>query len=344
MEETLGKRIVANRKRLGLTQDQLAEQLGVTAQAVSKWENDQSCPDINMLPKLAEIFVTTTDALLGRAPQEPVFEAEVVQCDPEENENDGLHFQNGNWELRWDGGKKNALGMAVWVLLVGGLMLASSVLKWNAGFWDVLWPSALLVFGLFGLFPHFSFFHLGCGFLGAYFLMSNLNLWPFDLGKELLLPIFLLLFGLSLLVDALRKPKKSKFTVTHNGHPASGHSGKTTSHCKIDEEAFDCSVTFGEQTHLVQLPRLSGGFASVSFGEMTVDLTGCEEVAENCAIGANCSFGQLNFLVPKCYRMDIASSKAFANISVKGNPDPDARAAIALDASVSFGEIAVRYI
>ena len=344
MEETLGKRIVANRKRLGLTQDQLAEQLGVTAQAVSKWENDQSCPDITMLPKLAEIFGTTTDALLGREAQEKVYEAEVFSNKEEENETEGIHLQNGNWEVRWDGGKKNALGIAVWVLLVGGLLLAGSLLKWNVGFWDVLWPSALLVFGLFGLFPRFSFFHLGCSFLGAYCLMSNLNIWPFDLGKELLLPIFLLLFGLSLLADALRRPKKNKFTVTHNGHPVSGHNGKTSSHCRIDEEAFDCGVSFGEQTHLVQLPRLSGGFASVSFGEMTVDLTGCEEIAENCIIDAKCSFGQLNFLVPRCYRVDIAANKAFANISIKGNPDPDPRATIIMDASASFGEIEVRYI
>ena len=46
MEKTLGKRIMLHRKALGLTQEQLAEKLGVTAQAVSKWENDQSCPDI----------------------------------------------------------------------------------------------------------------------------------------------------------------------------------------------------------------------------------------------------------------------------------------------------------
>ena len=65
MEQTLGKRIMEHRKALGLTQDQLAEKLGVTAQAVSKWENDQSCPDITMLPKLADIFGITTDALLG---------------------------------------------------------------------------------------------------------------------------------------------------------------------------------------------------------------------------------------------------------------------------------------
>lgn len=42
MEETLGKRIAFHRKRLSMTQDALAEQLGVTAQAVSKWENEVS--------------------------------------------------------------------------------------------------------------------------------------------------------------------------------------------------------------------------------------------------------------------------------------------------------------
>ncbi len=79
MEQTLGKRIMQHRKDMGLTQDQLAEKLGVTAQAVSKWENDLSCPDINMLPRLAEVFGTTTDALLGH---EKVYEAEVVQPEP----------------------------------------------------------------------------------------------------------------------------------------------------------------------------------------------------------------------------------------------------------------------
>lgn len=42
MEHTIGKRISFHRKRLGLTQEQLAQQLGVSAQAVSKWENEVS--------------------------------------------------------------------------------------------------------------------------------------------------------------------------------------------------------------------------------------------------------------------------------------------------------------
>ena len=65
MEQTLGKRIMEHRKQLGLTQDQLAEKLGVTAQAVSKWENDQTCPDIASLPKLARILGVSVDELLS---------------------------------------------------------------------------------------------------------------------------------------------------------------------------------------------------------------------------------------------------------------------------------------
>ena len=61
---TLGRRIQALRKEQALTQDALAEKMGVTPQAVSKWENDQSCPDIMSLPSLARILNTTVDTLL----------------------------------------------------------------------------------------------------------------------------------------------------------------------------------------------------------------------------------------------------------------------------------------
>ena len=65
MAQTLGERIARLRKEKGLTQEELAEKLNVTPQAVSKWENGQSCPDITLLPTLAELLNVTTDILLS---------------------------------------------------------------------------------------------------------------------------------------------------------------------------------------------------------------------------------------------------------------------------------------
>ncbi len=63
--ESIGKRISENRKRKGIKQDELAEMLCVSPQAVSKWENDISCPDISLLPKLSKILGITVDELLS---------------------------------------------------------------------------------------------------------------------------------------------------------------------------------------------------------------------------------------------------------------------------------------
>jgi len=53
------------RKRCGYTQKKLAELIGVSSQAVSKWEQKISCPDIMLLPRLAEVFDITIDELFG---------------------------------------------------------------------------------------------------------------------------------------------------------------------------------------------------------------------------------------------------------------------------------------
>ena len=62
----IGKQIAFYRKKLNITQDILAQKLDVTNQAVSKWENDQCYPDIALLPKLADIFECSIDALFAR--------------------------------------------------------------------------------------------------------------------------------------------------------------------------------------------------------------------------------------------------------------------------------------
>lgn len=72
MEKTIGKRIVALRKAKGLTQEDVATALGVSAQAVSKWENDLTCPDIMLLTPLATLLHVSVDTLLGNEPVKTV--------------------------------------------------------------------------------------------------------------------------------------------------------------------------------------------------------------------------------------------------------------------------------
>ena len=64
MTKTLGARIAALRKEKGMTQLELAQQMGVTDKAVSKWERDLSCPDINTVPRLAEVLGVSLEDLM----------------------------------------------------------------------------------------------------------------------------------------------------------------------------------------------------------------------------------------------------------------------------------------
>ena len=63
-KQTLGMMISSLRKEKGMTQLELAEKMGVTDKAVSKWERDLSFPDINSIPKLAEVFEVSVDELM----------------------------------------------------------------------------------------------------------------------------------------------------------------------------------------------------------------------------------------------------------------------------------------
>ena len=65
MKMTVGKRISFLRKEKGMKQEELASLLGVSGQAVSKWENDQTCPDISLLPQLAKLLGISVDELLS---------------------------------------------------------------------------------------------------------------------------------------------------------------------------------------------------------------------------------------------------------------------------------------
>ena len=85
MKKTLGTMIAELRKQHGMTQLELAEKMGVTDKAVSKWERDLSCPDINSVPNLAEILGVSVEDLMqvkkeAEAPVSKV--AEIMEIVP----------------------------------------------------------------------------------------------------------------------------------------------------------------------------------------------------------------------------------------------------------------------
>lgn len=104
-KHTLGVMISSLRKEKGMTQLELAEKMGVTDKAVSKWERDLSSPDINSIPKLVEIFEISVDKLMQ------------VQTNEKENKNKEKVNKIVDTVLKGIG---VAMGIAVTVLSILG--------------------------------------------------------------------------------------------------------------------------------------------------------------------------------------------------------------------------------
>lgn len=338
MEQTLGKRIMTNRKRLGLTQDQLAEKLNVTAQAVSKWENDQSCPDISILPQLADIFHISTDTLLGREAQDKIHYAEVI-TDEEKEESEGVHFQKGNFTFTFDNGKRGGILVALLVLTVGILYLLARMLMWNITFWEILLPSAMLVFGLSGIYPKFSLLRLAVGFFGAYTLFFKISRPINGLDADIFLAVCILIIGVDLLIKSFKKPNKPRFHVEH-----SGDNSKEKQQFEMNETSFAYKSSFGSCTQPIDIPVLEHGIIECAFGEYVIDLSGVQNVHKDCTIDAKCACGELRLLIPDYFTVKQNCSTALAEVVVKGQPSTSAKGQIKINAKASMGEIVIEYI
>ena len=351
MEETLGKRIVAHRKRLGLTQDQLAEKMGITAQAVSKWENDQSCPDISALPQLADIFGITIDALLGRdntqgpkaedpaqgkTQKEPIFEAVVVD---DEEEDDKHHL-----EFHFKGGKKSYIAPALWVICVGLFYLANILFDWRLSFWEALWPTTLLIFGIFHLRSKCTFLSLSCILVGGYMITCHFLPNPVIQDNRLIWAAIIILFGISLLIDGIRKKKQKEKA---NGYIPGIKFNGDKKFCKsldLGNDSFRYDVSFGSDRVCIDLPVLRQGEISANFGDYTVDLRGVQTIAAPAELDVDASFGELTVLVPRRFAASIHQDTSFSGISVNGQPDENPSGTIYLDADVSFGSLVIEYV
>lgn len=335
---TLGERIKHHRKRLNLTQEQLAERIGVSAQAVSKWENNLACPDISILPVLAEVFGISTDELLGLKAAEtpPVREAEVVGT------SDKAAKKREKSALRK---KISSLLFAFYILTCGTLMLVNHYCGFDVSWWTVLWTLGICYLGISFLCNKLSVFNVAVTAAGVYFLLSSYNLSAFTLSWDVLLPGVLLLWGLSMLIDSLfgKKPIFS-FGKKHN-NGAHAEKNKSYDSCRCDGGYVRCEMSMGERRTAVVTPLLRGGDIDTSFGSFSVDFSGCEAVAHDCAIEVDNSFGSLTLLVPNRFKVNIAEDDAFAaHVEFDGAPMEHPQGILNIELDNNFGTVTIRYI
>lgn len=337
MEQTLGGRIKALRKGRTMTQDQLAELVGVSPQAVSKWENDISSPDISLLPRLAQVFGVTTDALLGVeptavAPAQDRFRVNVGQ--PEGDEPDegrcGFTFQ-------FDVGKKELPWFALAVLVFAVSLLLNRTLLSSfgeAGVWQLLWPSAMLALGLSGLWERLRLWAVGMTGFGIWCLLVNLNLlrrWD-GLSWKLIVPALLVLWAVSMFADHFRRDRPSG-----HGSPEVCAAGQT------GDGRLAYAKSFGSETVTVTEPVFRGGDVEVSGGNYILDLTACRTVEPGSRLNIHVSFGSVELLLPKNWKLQEHSVRSFSALSTHGSPSPDADQLLTVESSLSCSCLDIRW-
>lgn len=334
--QTMGKRITALRKEKGMTQEQLAERLGVSAQAVSKWENDVSCPDISVLTELAKTLGVSTDELLGAKPIEP--RVVVVDTNKEKNGDGGKGFS-----VSYGGGKKEGIWIAVAMILVGVAFLLSkmNVLPGGAGItlWNIVWPAVLIGVGVSWFVHDFSPLGLGVGLLGLYYLLFFLGAISYKISwGGIILPAFLVLLGLTILLDKLLPNRK------HRGWNGCGVSHEAKSEFNETNGYINYDCAFSEENRRVDTDYFAGADVDVSFGKSVLDLTGVQNVQPNARIDVDVSFGSVELLVPRRIRIQTESDRAFGSIQQHGTPAEDAPFTVLLCGDVSFGSLEIRYL
>ena len=331
-QQTMGKRIMQLRKEKGYTQEQLAELCGVSAQAVSKWENDVSCPDISILPQLAELLGVTTDELLGVKPIEP----KVVIVDAQKNKKEG----DTNFSVSWDGtktAKKDGIWFAVLVIVLGLAFLMQRLGLVSFGIWGIVWPAVIIGFGVSWMIKRFSIFSLAVAGLGVYFLLFNLGEISLVLTWSIIWPSLLVLLGLTILYEALI-PHKDKwcgvnFSKEKNKRSDYGEVGGTVHY----------DAAFSEENRRFAAEEFAGGNVDLSFGKSELDLTNVRRVTPNAILEVDVSFATFDLVVPKTIRIYVKSDKSFGSIQMNGTPNSDAVESLVLDGDVSFGTININY-
>ena len=336
---TLGKRIMALRKGAGMTQEQLAERLGISPQAVSKWENDISCPDISMLPALASLFDISVDALLGvtqkpgKAPLEEPERGIGGSCDKQsdplgENERENGRQKSGPGGILWG---IMLMGIGLVFLLCFFLGLAPNV-------WDIVWPAVLLGCGIAWFIRHLAPLGLGLAFVGFYYLLFNLGQpLPFTMRWDLIWPVGLILLGLEALLDACRV--RERWTCRWGN----GHCERTIDY-KEENGFLQVRALFAEDNRRIRMETLQGGEIQAVFAGGKLDLTPVKALGNKGAaiLHLHVVFAGYSLYVPGSMRVENRIHAVFGGVEIHGSPQSPT-STLTLTGDVVFGGLDIHY-
>ena len=326
-QNTLGGRIKFHRTRLHMTQEQLAQKLGVSPQAVSKWEHDQSCPDILVLPDLAQLFGITVDELLGK---EKPCQAEVVE---EKRQNHVV------WSFS---SRRGNIMIALYVLVVAGLILMNNLYHFDVSWWTVVWTVACVFFGLSNFGGDASLGRITAGFLGLYVLLTEYGIFTWSFRWSIAIPVMLLIWGLSLLIDSLRGIKKPLVTVSTTKNIEKDKEKREFS-CK--DGNLHCALAFGSYRTAVNADILRGGEIESAFGQFTIDFSGCKAASPDCTIEVEHCFGSLKLLFPKHLAVEvIEDNSAASRAHIEGAPNEVTNGTVRLSLDKAFSVLNICYV
>ncbi len=327
---TMGERIARLRREKGMTQEEIAEKLGVSAQAVSKWENNICCPDIAIIPKMATLFGVSTDMLLGVEAKEQSKEKDDKQSEAKPQTK----------SREWSFTLKSALP-AVFVLLLGGSLLWNSLAELGIGFWRIALIDAIIALGLGGVISRITPFSLGALALGIIYHLVTFDVirWT-DKYDGIIIPILIILVGLSMFYNTLSPKKRGKWKL--NGTKLDKSTSFSASE---DDGVLGYTLKFGDDCYHINSEVFRGGEISIAFSDATLDFGNVRDVADGAVLDVSVAFGALTLLLPKSIAIvDGGTSGIFSDRKEKnGSPNADAKP-LTLSSSISFGELNIRYI
>ena len=131
---SIAERILTLRKSKGMSQEQLAEAVGVSRQAVSKWESEQASPDPEKIIAMSEIFGVTTDYLLkGIEPEkEEAKTEEKAEEKAEEKKTEDTHMTVGDvldQKILTEKNKEKSKKLLKYVLIALGIFIAIDIIS-----------------------------------------------------------------------------------------------------------------------------------------------------------------------------------------------------------------------